>query len=465
MNKPFSEGGKLSFNKWLPLGLAVLAFLVTGCPHNVYEVDLKPAGSVIERKLAYHREEGVFDKEEAARIAGLYSTNSATADRKNHTATGTFSNAMPNDIGGAGEYTNATTLLGEAGLYVERFRGTDDLVALQERRNKAASKMADLFMGWAGAELSQTQGYDQLRKFLDTDFRRDLQNFGQYMLASGSLDLSGTNYDSEAFVRIGQYFHERGYFTVGQFAQIVKPWSDSDDRGMMQLVQRLVARKMGVPDNAPIPAALDLLSDGTKASKSFEKYLAGTDDYKALLKKWEAEKKSSTETNPPTPMDVAGEAMTELTEFDWGSTPDELTVRLSLSAPPVDSNGKWDEALHCVTWEAGLTDRGKTNAPHLPFLCYADWVKPNEDFQKAHIGRVGITNEALLEYTLWRGGLDPRRGTEWDSFLSNLKPGGAWWRTVDGFRFSGEPATVPTNAPSKPLASDYPRQLLQKAVE
>ena len=35
---------RLSFSKCLPFALAAMAFVVTGCPHNQYIVELKPHG-------------------------------------------------------------------------------------------------------------------------------------------------------------------------------------------------------------------------------------------------------------------------------------------------------------------------------------------------------------------------------------------------------------------------------------
>ncbi len=458
----------------LPAALAAFSLLLTGCPHNVYEVLVQPRGNVVERTLTFYREEGEeddgtpkyrdFGTDDLAAIAALYPAGGTSAAGDRHTAKGRFTNEMPGDVGGAGVYSNLITSLGETGFYVEHFRGNEDLAGMVEKRNHAADRVADMLIGWSRAELGQEAGYDKLHKFLDNDFRHDLKNLGQYMLRSQTAGVT-TNVDGELLVRLGEYMVGRGYFQLGEMAQVFQEYSASDSEGLSRRVQRIVARKMGLPESAPIPASLAFSADDATRTKSFEKYLAGTDAYKALLKQWETDKVKTPDLKQPPPAKVLDDVMEELIQFDFGSTPDSLTVRLSLPLAAVYSNGKWDAAKHQVAWESSLPAPG-VDAAHLPVLCYATWAQADEAFQKAHIGTVAITNEDLMQYCVWRGALDPKRGAEWDNFLSNLKPGGAWWRTVDAFRFSGEPLTVGTNAQGKiPLASDYPRQLLQKAIE
>ena len=111
----------------------------------------------------------------------MYPPHSLTNDGLRYIARGEFTNELPADVGGAGAYTHLTNSLGEAGFYVERFRGNDDLAGMTERRFKAADQLADLFIGWSRMELGQEPGYDQLHQFLDADFRRDLKNLGAYL--------------------------------------------------------------------------------------------------------------------------------------------------------------------------------------------------------------------------------------------------------------------------------------------
>ena len=168
-------------------------------------------------------------------------------------------------------------------------------------------------------------------------------------------------------------------------------------RPLLHRIQRLVARKMGVPDTAPVPAALAFLADQTTMQKSFDKYLAGTDLYRAKLKQWEEDKKLKPDLKQPEPSEVLNDAIGNLIEFDLFGQPDHLAVRLSLPAPPLHSNGRWDKAHQQVIWESDI--EGRTNATHFPFFCYASWVQaerqiPKEAFWRGDSGRRWI--DALL---------------------------------------------------------------------
>src|SRR5882724_10081227 len=167
--------------KYLVLCLAIVALLVTGCPRNEYTVKLKPRGKVMERKLLFYCADGTdtngvpkyqdFSTNELAAIAKEYPAGSVTQDGERHFAAGEFAGEMPDEVGGAGSYTNQDTSLGSAGFYLERFRGNDDLVGMTEERFKAADQLTDLLIGWSKAELGGEAHYPELRRFLDVDFR------------------------------------------------------------------------------------------------------------------------------------------------------------------------------------------------------------------------------------------------------------------------------------------------------
>jgi hypothetical protein len=466
--------GKYSLSKCLPFALAVMALVVTGCPYNQYIVELKPQGNTIERTLVFYCEDGVntntgkpnyrsFDAGELAVITSLYPVHGVTNDGGRHIARGEFANQLPADVGGAGAYTNLTTSLGEAGVYVERFRGNDDLAGMTERRFKAADQLADLFIGWSRMELGREPGHDKLRQFLNVDFRRDLKNLSAYWwegeLASGYK----TNADEEFIVRIGQYLFERGYFTIGEIPALFRNVSGDDSQALLRQLQRLVARKMGVPETEPVPASLAFLADETTMEKSFDKYLAVTSLYRAKLKQWKEDKQLKPDLKRPEPSEVASEAAGSLVQFDLFGQPDHLAVRLSLPSSPVHSNGRWDEVLKQVVWETDIEDR--TNASHLPFSCYASWAQADQGYQKEHFGKVALVGDELTQYCLWRSSQDAQRGDEWDTFVSGLRPGTGLMEKINAFRFPGEPAQAGTNGqPKIPTSSVYPRELLKAAL-
>ena len=452
-----------------------MAFVVTGCPHNQYLVELKPQGDVIQRTLTFYCEDGAntntgapnyqpFGAAELAAITALYPPQGLTNNGLRYVARGKFTNKLPADVGGAGAYTHLTNNLGEAGFYAERFRGNDDLAGMTERRFQAADQLADLSIGWSRMELGREAGYDQLRRFLDVDFRRDLKNLGAYMWEGELAGNYTTNAGEEFIVRFGQYLVEHGYLTLAEVPAVFREVYGDDPPALLRRIQRLVARKMGVPDAEPVPAALAFLADETTMEKSFDKYVAGTDRYRAKLKQWEEDKKLKPDLKPPEPSEVLNDAIGDLIEFDLFGQPDHLAVRLSLPVPPLHSNGRWDKALKQVIWESDIEDR--TNASHFPFFCYASWAQADGKFQKKHFGGVILTGDALTRYCLWRANQGKQDGGEWDSFVVGLRPGRGLAEKIDAFRFTGEPAQGGTNVPetvSSPSA--YPRELLKAVLK
>jgi len=483
---------RCSLYKFLPILLVAMTFLVTGCPQTEYIVELKPQGNSIERTLVFYCVDGVntntglpnyqsFDPDEFAIISAIYPTQGLTNAGKRYAVRGNFTNELPNDVGGAGVFTNVTTSLGSAGFYVERFRGNDDLAGMDERRYQAADQLVDIIVGWSRKELGREPGYDKLRKFMDVDFRRDLKNFSSYGLALqrelrresrlvGGEETMGTNMFNAFegyYVRLGQYLLERGYFKIGEIPGLVRDFSSGDPNAILQRIQRLLVRKMGLPDTAPIPpllANLASVKSFDKLGKSFNEHLAGTELYRAKLKQWEKDKKLNPGIEKPKPSKVWDDAAEQLLEFkSAGSGSAHLVVHLSLPAAPVHSNGRWNNTLKQVLWDTRIG--GRTNTTDLPVSCYASWVEADETFQKEHLGKVALTRDELMEYCLWCSNLDPKSGAEWDVFLTSLKPGDGLTEKIDAFRFSGESNQAGTNQPQviSSLSSDL-RSLLTKAL-
>ena len=467
--------GRHLLHQCLPFVLAAMAIVVTGCPRNQYIVELKPQGNRIERTLIFYREDGentntgapnyqTFDAGELAAIAALYPAGGLTSDGDRHVVRGEFANELPHDVGGAGAYTNLVTSLGEAGIYVERFRGNDDLAGMTERRFEVADQLADWFVGWSRMELGQAPGYDRLYQFLNEDFRRDLKNLGAYWWEGQFVANYKTNANEELAVRFGQYLLERGYFSIGETPGLFRAVSGDDPTALLPRIQRLVAGKMGVPETEPVPALLAFLGDEATMDQSFDRYLAETDAYRARLKQWEEKNAGKPDAEPPEPSVVVNDALGVLIGCDLFGQADHLVVRLSLPAAPVHSNGRWDQGLKQVVWETDL--EGRTNASHFPFFCYASWTQANPEFQEQHFGRVILTGDELTQYCLWRSSLDAQQGDQWDAFLAGLKPGEGLAKTLDAFRFPGEPASAGTNNLQKvPSLSACPRELFKSALQ
>jgi hypothetical protein len=468
--------GKFSLQKCLLCALATMILVLTGCPHNDYVVQLKPQGDVIVRTLVFYRADGLnnntgipnfqpFDSAELAAITALYPAQSLTNDGGRYVVRGEFANVLPADVGGAGVYTNLGTSLGAAGFYLERFRGNDDLSGMSEKGFKAADQLSDLMVGWSRMQLGREPGYDRLHQFLNVDFRHDLKNLSEYCMEGQLVNRYQTNASEEFAVRFGQYLLERNYFRLEEIPGLISDISGSDPQPLLRRIQRLVAVKMGVPENEPVPASLAFLTNETLLEKSFTNYLARTEAYHAKLKQWRQDKKLQPGIKPPEPEDVLPDLAGDLLEIDlFGPTPDHLAVQLSLPSPPLHSNGRWDGSRQQEVWDTDILSR--TNATRLPFSCYANWVRADEGFQMAHFGKVALNGDKLTQYCLWRSSQDAKRGGEWDAWLANLKPGPGLMERLDAFRFSDESDQLAANGESNvPALSDYPRELLKSALQ
>ena len=467
-----------SLYKGISVVSAAMVLVLAGCGQsNDYTVELKPRGDFIERKLIIYTtadgkpKAGITnsqslkssEKDELAAITALYPPHSLISVSNHYILKGDFSKELPNDVGGAGVYKHLATSLGEVGFYVERFRGNNNLASLSEQRFKAADRLADLFVGWSQMELGRQPGYRKLRQFLDVDFRHDLKTIIEYGWERQLVASYNTNATEEYGVRVGQYLYEHGYFTLEEIPGLFSESWDNQLRLRLR-IQRMVARKMGVSETQPVPSLLSILTNETRLAKSFDKYFASTDIYRAKFKQWEKEKKTKPDLKKPEPDEFANQAIGFVLVYLMEPAGDNLTVRLSLPTPPIHSNGRWDEKLKQVIWETPIEVR-TTNALHRPFSCYAIWVQANEVFQKDHLGKLALVGDDLTKYCLWRSSLESKLGDEWDAFLAGLHPGSGLIEKIDAFRFTGESNQEGTNDQQIICSiSEYPRELLRKAL-
>ena len=202
----------------IPVAFLSLVLVIGGCIHNYYRVEITPDGDGFQRELTCWRSEGEkdselqpFDQQEIEKIRPLYQGHETTDGGKKHKFSGRFTNQTPADVGGAGSYTRFVSPLGTLTCYVERFRGNDDLRGELARRNAAADRLVDLLQGWLASKLGQEPGFDNLRRFLDKDFRRDVKNLILYAWSGNLASEYLAESEGEFLVRAGQYLCERGY--------------------------------------------------------------------------------------------------------------------------------------------------------------------------------------------------------------------------------------------------------------
>jgi hypothetical protein len=442
-------------------GLAALAALVTGCPQNDYTVELTPHGAVIERKLTFYRQDGAntnggpnyqtFPSNELAAITALYPRGGVTREGEKHIARAEFGGALPPDIGGAGSYKHFVSSLGTAGVYLERFRGNDDLATQATKRLAAADQLADLALGWSRAEFRHEPRYQNLRHFFDQDFRRDLKNLSLYMWVSYKPEET-----EELIVRFGQYMVERGYLKVEDAPDLAQIFSDTNSEQACHLLQAFLAEKLGVSPADPMPKSLAFLANAKNWQKSWDKFLSGTDAYRARLRQWEKEKKTAPKAQRPSPSDVADNLFKTLATVDSTGEDGSLTVWLSLASAPDHTNGEWDQICRQVVWKTKTVSTEST--ARLPAFCYACWTTPDDKFQVDHFGQAFLHGDELLQYCAWHSGLDALQAGEWEKLLSGLQPGAGLINALAAFRFSHTRSQSST-------AADFGKNLLKRALE
>ncbi len=424
---------------WLAPLLGMFCVLVTGCPHNDYTVELKPKAGAMERTLTFYRADGTdanggpnyqtFPSNELAAITRVYPAGAVKPEGQRYVARADFAVAMPHDVGGAGSYTNLATSLGDAGFYLERFRGDDDLVAKTARQYHAADQLADLVIGWTQTEFGHEPGWQNLHGFLDGDFRKDLKNAGRYFQLGLTVSLSNTNAPEEFMARYGQYLIERGYLKPAGAPELYLI-INGDDAAILRWIRRLTAEKMGLKTSDPLPKSFAVLADPAAFQKSWENYLAQGDLYRTKLKAWEEKSKLDPNLAAPKPLDAPNDLIQELLGWSLDGEDDQLTVKLALPHAPHRTNGKWSDGQ--VEWTVNLGDFRNT----LPAICYAGWSNPNDAFQSAHFGAVILADEELSEYCLWQNGLTGSQSAEWESFLNRLQPGEKLAKNLKNFRFT-----------------------------
>src|SRR5690606_23609990 len=148
---------------------------------------------------------------------------------KKYTVSGTFSEALPPDLGGSGTYTNIQTVLGEAGFYAERFRGSDAPAEGVARRLRAADQLADLVLGWSKAALGSEPNYSNLHDFLDGDFRKDLRNLAVYSWTADVAAHFKPGAEEEFAGRVLQYLVERHYLQFSEVPALLQALDDDFD--------------------------------------------------------------------------------------------------------------------------------------------------------------------------------------------------------------------------------------------
>jgi hypothetical protein len=484
--------------------LVGLTLVWAGCAQRkCYVVEMSPQDDGLARTLTCWLEKGgqtpeiaALPQEDLARLEKLYGRPGTTDASGKRVFAAEFDAQTPSDVGGAGAYARYVTPFGTLWTYMERFRGDADLGPGREKldanltkQRAAADQIVDLVVGWLQQEMGQDPAFPRVRQFLDKDLRGDLKSlllFGwAHNVAAGLGDAS----EEELVARAVQFLVERGYLRMTDVPAVFRIELASDTGQFLILVQRLLARKMGVGDRQPIPASLAFLSDPRRVAKSFASYVQKTEFFQKRVEAWKQRQKNKPKPPSPPPAETAtprpgaappvpsgqpdardqeptpegvledllGEMIGDWFDFQIFGAPDHLGVKLHCGTEPLASNGEWDEEARTVVWSAELKAQRL-----LPFFCFAIWCRPDQAAQEKHFGSLVLEGDDLAEYAMWYCGLTKTEALEWDRLVATLKADGNWRRALEEFRFTSDPKFDPNNPQTEESLADEPKLVILK---
>lgn len=445
---------------------AIGSFLLAGCLQSVYVLELTPEDAGVLRKLTVWRtarpksersEIHSIDAEQREHLLKIYGSAKSIEDGKN-VFEGRFSQTMPADISGYGRWVRYESPLGNVTGYSERFRGSDDLQQELADRHVALDRLVDLTIAWFRSEMKGDPHLDRVEQFLDEELRHDLKSLVIYVwLRAGRADQPDVGAKEVGF-RLLQYFEQRGYWRPTDLPRwlnaIDSAEGDTLAQWLLQEIQRTLARKIGIPDNQPIPPGLAFLADAEHVERSLEAFCRQTDEYRQAYERWRQAHPDKPESDAPEATDaIVGELVVAIFMQGWQPVgPDHLEVRLNLPNEPYQTNGRWDAEAGQVRWQHRLP-----SGP-LPAYSYAVWSEPNTAAQQAHFGRTLLTDAKLARYVMWYQGLDDEEERAWDAFIQASVAGPQLRARIESFRF-------PQEAEDSAPLSDIPRRYLLDALD
>lgn len=448
---------------------AAILLLFTGCSANRYELEMFVEGDVLHRRLTCWRETGNEDPPklqempdgELERIASAYGMEVPQNGERKFEFTGEFTGSMPDDIGGAGALTAYESNLGGAWIYVERFRGGDELTATWDVQQRAADEVAEALSTWLDAELEGSPDREVVVEFVRGPFKKDLRNIAAYAWLGTAVDNSGWN-ESETqgfgmLVRLSQFAIERGYIAPTDLPAFVEMMEGPEPAELMSFVRGALQSRLG-PDVAVEEWAF--LQDAESLKESIDTRLQDFAPYEAYREEWRKEDAGREMSEMPQPSDYLGDAA--LRAIGWNEHPfDSLSVTLHCPVRPFRTNGDWSEEESTVVWEERITPHVADSTQRvLPAVLFAMWSDPYEDVQTAHLGGVVLEGESLAKYGMWYSTLPPQDVAEWDEFVSGLRPTGDLRTEIENFRFSSDPLEDADGNATGHVRSKQGRELL-----
>lgn len=396
--------------------LLVILFAATGCPRDKFEIVMERTADGVHRTVTVSRVDD--DKSEvppeitepltAAYGAPVRSDNGDLRFSK------AFTGKLPADLHHAG-FTNFADVgvsrspLGEVFTYLERLPGQVRVMEVA----RAAARASDVLVRALEAGLSKRLALEgdapkaeKLHRFLQNELREDALSVGLILwIHLGAADDEETVAQQQATHLVYAYLGERGYLSAADTVD-----DETAVRAVWDGAVRKLAAELGYAPDQPLPAALAALSS-EEAGELFQSGLEaigfGEEEFTELCKP------------------LIGEMF---------GPQQSGTITWKCAREPAETNGKWDAEKKAVAWEGQSVSGAK-----LPYVLYARWASPAEEFQRKRFGRIVLDGE-LVAYNAWYTLLDEPDRKALDAFLDGLEAGPDIAAKLAAFRLESQKA-------------------------
>ena len=379
---------------------------------------------------------GTFDPARSQLLREIYGSASRDGVFK-----GSFSGALPADLGGSGAVLVTESPLGRTVQYRERFRGEDAPSKVARRFERGAEQLAEITRGWIPEMLGEGETATRVEQIVQEELIPDLRELAFYRW----LRSSGFIGQGEQDVRAAQFVVERGYATLeSEIAQ---------GRGALSwrpFAQSLLAER-GIEVTLANSKELGILLDLGRLSRSAQTFVARSEGFA----RWADTRQGANETlEKGLPALAAGDVTeqssllvalvgeylvevfpetVDLLPIDGLDLEARADLALRVPSEPLRTNGAWDPESRTLRWNVPI-HRGSG----LSAFAYAEWSEADFVFQVTHFGRVFLEGADLAEHNAWYARLPEARKVAWSEFLTGLTPDLPVADRIRSFRFPGE---------------------------
>ena len=390
-----------------------LAVVFVGCDYDDYKIVMTPRDGGMDRELTVGRTNSQPASAAALEALTTMYATSAPATNKATTFRDHFAGKIPSNLG-SGWTIAMTSPMGSVQAYSERVGGVADQAGVIERRFKAVDELVNLIGGFVGSEFKQYPEAKDLQKFIQGQMRKDLKNLSLnlWMIGIDRADAPQSRPHDElsdtfspSVMRALQLPLDLGYLTP----QDVKTMAVDEGANVLPVVVAGITRKANIKDSRL--AAL-LTAEAKDWAEGKGRFMAYVKSHEQSAGRKEEQSSGGLSRLLETAFLPAG--------FGQAS-PDRAEFQLVLREEPLFTNGRWDNAKKCVTWNLPVPSM-KLESQQTPSMVYAVWATPDANYQLQHLGRVFMTDKELGRYIFWYNWLTESDRKQWDAVMDKLRP-------------------------------------------